>query len=141
MEIKNTDFLNFTGSRYSSVLIILLMYYSFKVLGTHTAIDLLEIDYENKEIRFVYWLFYFYKKKLTISYEELSYKNRNDILILGGSLSLRIYQNEKYKIKLNRRNGWKDKQIDEITSEFLIIKPPKRQLIEPPLPRELSHHR
>jgi len=45
-------------------------------------------------------------------------------------LSIRIYQNEKFKIKLNSRNGWKDKQIDEITSEFLMIKPPLRELIE-----------
>jgi hypothetical protein len=95
----------------------------YKVLGTHTAVDLIEIDYENKRVQFVYWLFYFYKKTLTIKFEELSYKNSSDITILGGSLAIRIYQNKKLKIKLNRRNGWKDKQIDEINKELLLINP------------------
>jgi len=128
--IKNIDLFNFTRSKISSILIILLVYYSYKVLGTHTAVDLIEFDYENKNVIFVYWLFYFYKKTLKIKFEELSYKNRNDITILGGSLSIRIYQNEKFKIKLNSRNGWKDKQIDEVTSELFTIKPPIRKLIE-----------
>lgn len=120
--IKDIDLFNFTRSKYISIIIILLLYYLYKVLGTHTAVDLIEIDYENKKIVFVYWLFYFFKKTLTINFEELTYKNRNDITILGGSLSIRIYQNKKLKIKLNRRNGWKDGQIDEIISELLSIK-------------------
>jgi hypothetical protein len=121
--IKDIDLFNYTRSKYVSIIIILLLYYLYKVLGTHTAVDLIEVDYENKKIVFVYWLFYFYKKTLTINFEELTYKNRNDITILGGSLSIRIYQNKKLKIKINRRNGWKDTQIDEIISELLLIKP------------------
>lgn len=121
--IEISDILNFTGSGYSSILLAFLVFFIFKLIGNNSAIDSLEIDYENKKVKVVYWLFYFYKKKLTIGFEELSYKNRNDMPIMGG-FSLRLYQNEKYKIKLNSRNGWKNKQIDEITSEFLMIKPP-----------------
>jgi hypothetical protein len=122
--IMDTDLFNYTRSKVLSILITLLLYYFYKVLGTHTAVDLIEIDFENKNVIFVYWLFYFKKKTLKIKFEELSYKRRNDITILGGSLSVRIYQNGKFKIKLNSRNGWKDKQIDEIIAEFLLIKPP-----------------
>jgi len=91
----------------------------------------MEIDYEKRTVKVVYWLFYFNKKKITIGFEELTYKNRNDMPIMGG-FSLRIYQNEKYRIKLNSRNGWKNKQIDEITSEFLMIKPPLKIIIRRP---------
>lgn len=120
---EKMDILNFTGSSYSSVLLIFLVFYSYKLLGNSSAIDSMEIDNENKNITVVYWQFYVFKRKLTIEFEELSYKNKNDMPIMGG-FSLRLYQNEKYKIKLNSRNGWKNKQIDEITSEFLMIKPP-----------------
>ena len=129
--IEKMDILNFTGSRYSSILLIFLVFYSFKLIGNHTAVDSLEIDYNNKNMKVVYWLFYFYRRELTISFEELSYKNRNDILIMGG-FSLRIYQNSSFRIKLNSRNGWKNKQIDEITTELLMIKPPLKKLIKRP---------
>ena len=126
--IEKMDILIFTGSNYSSVLLIFFVFYSFKLLGNSSAIDSLEIDNENKNITVVYWPFYVFKRKLTIEFEELSYQNRNEMPIVGG-FSLRIYQNEKYKIKLNSRNGWKNKQIDEITSEFLMIKPPLKIII------------
>lgn len=104
----------------------------FKILGTHTAVDLIEIDYENMDVKFVYYYLYFNKRKLTIKFNELSYKNKNFITILGGEFALLIYQNKKLKIKLNSRNGWKDGQIDEITEEFVKIKPPLRKLLERP---------
>jgi hypothetical protein len=121
--IKGTDLLLYTKSRYLSIFILILIYYVYKVLGTHTAVDLIIIDFENKKVVFEYWLFYFCKRTLTIEFKELRYKLKNDITILGGSLSIRIFQNNNFKIKLNRRNGWKDKQIDEIASEFLTIIP------------------
>lgn len=127
-DIEKMDILNFTGSRYSSVLLIFLVFYSYKLLANSSAIDSLEIDHENKNVKVVYWQFYVLKRKLTIGFEELSYKNRNDMPIIGG-FSLRIYQNEKYRYKLNSRNGWKNIQIDEITSEFLMIKPPLKVII------------
>jgi hypothetical protein len=128
--IKDIDLFNFTSSNYVSVIILIILYYLYKLLGTHTATDLIEIDYDNKKVKFVYWLFYAYQKTLTIKFEEFSYKIKSDITILGGSLAIRIYQNKKLKIKLNRRNGWKDKQIDEITKDFLFIKPPSQPMTE-----------
>lgn len=129
--VELTDILNFAGSGYSTILLYVLVFYFFKLIGNHTAVDSLEIDYNNKNMKVVYWLFYFYRRELTISFEELSYKNRNDILIMGG-YSLRIYQNSSFRIKLNSRNGWKNKQIDEITTELLMIKPPLKKLIKRP---------
>lgn len=129
--IEKMDILNFTGSRYSSILLIFLVFYSYKLIGNNNAIDSLEIDYENKTVNVDYWQFYFFKRKLTIGFEELSYKNRNEMFIMGG-FSLRIYQNDKFRIKFNSRNGWKNKQIDEITTELLMIKPPLKKLIKRP---------
>ncbi|MFH1001432.1 MAG: hypothetical protein V1783_11420, partial [Bacteroidota bacterium] len=37
---------------------------------------------------------------------------------------IKIYQNQRFKIKVNRRNGWKEKQIKEIYSRLKVIKSP-----------------
>jgi len=130
MATRHTDCFNITDSRLLSILIILLLYYLFKVLGTHTAVDLIEINYDSLEITFVYWLFYFYKQTLIIQFEELSFKNRNSIFMHGAGLSLLVYRNKKLKIKLNNRNGWTSRQVKEITTELNSIKPPIKKLIE-----------
>lgn len=108
-----------------------LFFYFFKLLGNHTAVDSLVIDNENRNVRAEYWLYYFIKRRITIGFDEMSFKNKNDNLIMGG-FSLRLYQNGKHVIKLNSRNGWRSKQIDEIISELVKIKPPIKPLVERP---------
>lgn len=106
------------------IVVTVLLFLAYKVLGTYTAVDLIIIDQKNQQIEFSYWFFYMVKKKLIINFDELNYKNRNEILLLGGSMGLYIYKKESLKIKINRRNGWKDQQIDSITDYLLTIKDP-----------------
>jgi len=111
------------------LVIYILIYFAYKILGTYTAVDLISVDYDQRNVIIHYWLFYIFKRKLNIKFEELSFKNRNDIfLFLGGSLALLLYKNGKLKIKLNKRNGWKDQQIDMLTEDLLAIKQPLRTL-------------
>lgn len=104
-----------------TVMFIFFVFYVYKVLGTHTAVDHVKIDYQLQEITFNYWLFYFIKKTVRIRFPELSIKNRNDILLLGGSEGLYIYQNGRLKIKLNTRNGWKKEQMKQLSIELKSI--------------------
>lgn len=100
----------------------------YKLLGTFTAVDLIQIDYSSKQISFDYWFLYFIKKRTLIKFEDLDFKCRNDIILLGGSYGLYIYNNKKLRIKLNRMNGWKDQQIDSLTEDLLSIKQPSQPL-------------
>ena len=129
--IEFSDFVNFTESGYKLIFLDLLLFYSMKLLGNHTAVDSVVIDNENRNVKAEYWLYYLIKRRITIGFDEMSFKNKNDNLIMGG-FSLRLYQNGKHVIKLNSRNGWRSRQIDEIISELVKIKPPIKPLVERP---------
>ena len=116
------------GANLNDLWISFLVFLLYKILGTHTAVDLIVINEEKKQLEFSYWLFYFYKTSIAISFEDLGYKNRNDILIFGGSMGLYFFKNEKLKIKINRRNGWKDRQIDLLIEQLIAIKEPLKPL-------------
>jgi hypothetical protein len=100
----------------------------YKLLGTFTAVDLVQIDYSKKQICFKHWFLYFIKKQTLIKFEDLDFKCRNDIILLGGSYGLYIYKNKKLRIKLNRMNGWKDQQINSLIEDLLSIKQPSQPL-------------
>ncbi len=122
---KGGDIFNIANSKFWTVLFYFILYYLYKLLGTHTAVDLIEFDYSENTIHLEYWLFYFYRKRLVIKFEDLSFKTGFDISIVGGSFLIKIYQKHKLKIKINKRNGWKKKQIKEIYSILKIIKNPR----------------
>jgi hypothetical protein len=98
-----------------------LLFYFYKVATTHTVIDSILINDNLSTITFNYWLFYVIKKEEIILFSELSFYTNQDLIIFGGTKSLRIYKNNKYKIKLNQRNGWEKKHVDELINEFLVI--------------------
>jgi hypothetical protein len=115
------------------ILFFSLMFWTYKLLGTYTAIDNVNIDFENGVLIIKYWKYYVIRKVLEIKFSELSFKNKyNSLLYFGGSLAILIYKNDKLKIKLNRRNGWKDKQVAEIIKDLLLIKPPIRPIVKRP---------
>ncbi|MBL7903744.1 MAG: hypothetical protein JNL22_01855 [Bacteroidales bacterium] len=118
-EISNIEFI-----------ISIIIFSIYKVFGTFTAVDLITIDYFNKQIRFEYWFMYFIKKHTLIKFEDLDFKFRNDILLLGGTYGLYIFNGRKLKIKLNRMNGWKDQQIDSLIDDLLTIKQPSQPIIK-----------
>lgn len=107
-----------------NIVVTLILFIAYKILGTFTAVDLIIIDSQNRSLQFDYWLFYLFKKKLIITFDELNYKKRNDILLIGGSMGIYFYKEKRLKIKLNRRNGWNDHQIDSIIQDLLKIKEP-----------------
>lgn len=110
-----------------------IMFWTYKILGTYTAVDRVKFDFENKLLTIKYWKYYIYRRVIEIRFSDLSYKNRYDTLLyLGGSIALLIYNKNRLKVKLNSRNGWKNRQIDEITKDLLLIKPPDRPLTERP---------
>jgi len=121
---KGGEIFNIANSKFWTILFYLLICYFYKVIGTCTAIDLIEFNYEENTISFEYWLFYFYKKRLVLNLSDLSFKTGYDISIVGGSFFIKIYQNYKFKIKVNKRNGWKKKQIKEIYSNLKLLKNP-----------------
>jgi len=109
---------------FASVLYTLLgfsMFVLYKNFVTFSPVNIVQIDYEKEEIFFEYWLFYLIHKKRTIKFDELSLIIRDDVLLFGLSTSIRIFQNDKYKIKLNPRFGWKETQVEEMLSIFLTI--------------------
>ncbi|RLD37267.1 MAG: hypothetical protein DRI74_07185 [Bacteroidetes bacterium] len=119
---KGGDIFNIANSKFLTVLFYLIIYFLYKVLGTHTAVDFIEFNYDENTIIFDYWLFYFYRKRLAIKFSDFSYKTGYDISIVGGSFFIKIIQNNKFKIKVNKRNGWKKKQIKEIYYRLKLIK-------------------
>jgi hypothetical protein len=115
------------------ILFFSILFWTYKLLGTFTAIDNVIIDFENGVVTIKYWKYYIFRRILEIKFSELSYKNKyNTLLYFGGSLAILIYKNTKLKIKLNRSNGWKDKQVDEIIKDLLLIKPSIRPLVKRP---------
>jgi hypothetical protein len=111
------------------LLLALIMLLTYKFLGTFSAVDLIIIDTEHKRISFTYWFLYCVKKKISIDFESLKYKNKHNILIAGG-YSIYFYENKNLKIKLNSSNGWKGEQLDEIIEDLLKIKEPLKRLVE-----------
>lgn len=118
----------FSSNVYYVIFVQILMFYFYKVMSTHSAVDKLIIDGDIREITITYWWFYFIKKKKIIKFEEFSFWTNDDTLLFGSSKSIRIYQNNKYKIKLNARNSWKKEQIEEITNEFLLLTNGKKRI-------------
>jgi hypothetical protein len=93
----------------------------YKFASTHTVVDKLEIFNNLKLIRIEYFIFHIFKRNIAIRFEDFSFYYRGDLLFFGASTGIRIYSNNKFKVKLNARNGWKNKQIEQIIKEFLII--------------------
>jgi hypothetical protein len=118
---NNSFFFNTNSFDWGAVLFTWILFFCYKVGTTHTVTDSIVIDYNKDFITFSYWFIYFIKKEKTIFFNELSFNTIVDLLIFGGAKSIRVYQNNKYKIKLNPRNGWKKEQMDDILKEFLVI--------------------
>lgn len=118
---NNIFFFKAKGFDWGMVLYLWILFYCYKVATTHTVVDCIVINYNKCTINFSYWLIYLIKKEKIIAFNELSFNTNDDLLLFGGSTSIRVFQNDIYKIKLNPRNGWEKEQIDEIFKEFLVI--------------------
>ena len=98
-----------------------LIFFLYKNMVTYSLVERVIIDDSKEEIIIVFWLIYFIKKKIVIKYEELSFRAQIDGMLWGYSLSLRIFKNDNYRIKINAKNGWTEDQIKNIYNRFLSI--------------------
>lgn len=93
----------------------------YKFLSTHTVVDKLEICCKEELIKIEYYLFHTINQKIAVKYEDLSFYYRDDLLHFGGSTGIRVFDKNKFKVKLNAKNSWKKEQIEQIIQEFLNI--------------------
>ena len=108
-------------NQINSSLFTIILFFAYKFALTHTVVDKLEIYNDEKLIRIEYYLFNIVKRSIAIKYEDFSFFFREDLLHFGGSTGIRIFCKDKFKVKLNARNGWKKEQIQQILQEFLTI--------------------
>jgi len=101
-----------------SFCILFLVFYLYKLCVTPTPVDKVVFDFINKTIIINYCFLYFKKKIVCISFDDLSFYTKIDDRISGNTLGLRIFKNNKFKIKINAHNGWKKDQIAEIISDI-----------------------
>jgi hypothetical protein len=116
---KNSIFFFSNRFHWEMILFHLVLYYIYKIISTFTAVDKVVIDNSKQEVRIDYWLFYIIKKKKTIKFSEFSFLVKHDFYLTYKAI--KIYQNNKYKIKLNAGNSWKKEQVEEIINAFLEI--------------------
>jgi hypothetical protein len=108
-------------SPISSSIFTLILFMLYKLASTTTAVDKLEICNNERLIKIEYFLFHVFKRNVAIKFEDFLFYYREDLLFFGASTGIRIYSKNKFKVKLNARNGWKKEQIEQIIQEFLII--------------------
>jgi hypothetical protein len=125
-EYHSIDFISFLkfifGTRFYTILLLLVLFCTYKICNTFSAVSMLVIDYENHSIKISYWFLWFLKKNINIKFDELSFFVREGVFILSGyAIGIHIYKSNNYCIKFVTKNGWKEYQIDEIVKNFLQI--------------------
>jgi hypothetical protein len=108
-------------NKINSSLFTIILFLTYKFALTYTVVDKLVICKDEKLIRIEYFLFHIAKRSIAIKFEDFSFFFRDDLLHFGGSTGIRIFNKDKFKVKLNAKNGWKKEQIEKIIQEFLII--------------------
>ena len=98
-----------------------IIFFLYKNMITFSPVDRFIIDDSKSEIIIIYWLMYFIKRKLVVKYDELSFRAQMSGALWGNSLSISIFKNKNYKIKLNARNGWTEEQVQKIYEYLLLI--------------------
>ncbi|MEG2070858.1 MAG: hypothetical protein RR034_05740 [Bacteroidales bacterium] len=105
--------------QYWGIPFLFMLYFLYRNMQTITFVDKILIDSENQLISVEYWLFYFIKKKTCIKFDELSFKYKEDhFLFFGSILSLFLYRNNKFIIRVNVSNGWNKNQIIAMIDHF-----------------------
>lgn len=118
------DYVFDTNSSINNIFSLIFMSVAFivyRILTSHTIVEEICINYEEKQVEFDYMLYFLLKKKLYIPFNMFSFYSNLDSIIRGGALSLRIFKENSMKIKLSHRYGWTRKQIYCINKDFLEI--------------------
>lgn len=90
----------------------------YKFLSTHTVVDKLELCNEEKLIKIEYYLFHTMKQKIAIKHEDFSFYYRDDLLHFGGSIGIRIFSNNKFKVKLNAKTVGRKNKLNRLFRNF-----------------------
>ncbi|HBG70622.1 MAG: hypothetical protein A2W93_09635 [Bacteroidetes bacterium GWF2_43_63] len=102
-------------------ILAILGYYIYKIQVNSTPVSYLKFDYEHKELLITFRFLYLIKKRIIFKFGSFTYRVRKDGLFFGASESIRLYQNNRLKVKLNPKNGWTKGQIEEIIAEVKQI--------------------
>ena len=97
-------------------------FYIYKLLVNRTVTNKVVINYLERTFTVYYSFFYFIRKKKAIHFDDLSFWiHYAQILLFGDGIAIFIYDRNKSPLKINARNGWNKKQVEEIIKELLVI--------------------
>ncbi len=96
-----------------------LWFYAYKLMVNPTVTNKVVIDYAARTFTVNYSLFYFISQKKKISFDDISFWiHHAQILLFGNGIAVFIYETDKFRLKINARNGWKKEQVYEIIDEL-----------------------
>ncbi|MFN3555845.1 MAG: hypothetical protein ACK4VN_07790 [Bacteroidales bacterium] len=97
-------------------------FYAYKLMVNHTVTNKVVIDYSERTFIVYYSFFYFVPKKREILFDDISFWiHYAQSFYFGNAIAAFIYEKNKFRLKINARNGWKKKQVEEIIEELLVI--------------------
>ncbi|TVQ95208.1 MAG: hypothetical protein EA393_00005 [Bacteroidetes bacterium] len=97
-------------------------FYIYKLMVNRTVTNKVIINYSERTFTVHYSFFYFISKKRKIHFEDISFWiDYLQTTYFGNAIAAFIYENDKFRLKINARNGWKKKQVEEIIEELLVI--------------------
>jgi len=116
--------LNFTNPTQLFIRAVFLsfVFYCYKLMVNHTVTNKVIIDYSERTFTVYYSFFYFIPKRRKMFFDDISFWiHYFQSFNFGNAIAAFIYENDKFRLKINARNGWKKKQVEEIIEELLVI--------------------
>ena len=118
---SSLDFTNPTRVLTMAVLLSL-VFYCYKLMVNRTVTNKVIINYSERTFTLYYSFLYLVGKKRVIRFDDLSFWiHYAQILLLGDGIAIFVYERDRSPLKINARNGWKKKQVEEIINELLVI--------------------
>jgi hypothetical protein len=97
-------------------------FYVYKLMVNRTVTNKVVIDFFEKTFTVYYSYFYFIPIKSKIRFDDVSFCiDYRQTVYFGNAIAAFIYEKNKFRLKINARNGWKKKQVEEIIEELLVI--------------------
>ena len=97
-------------------------FYVYKLMVNHTVTNKVVIDYSERTFTVYYSFLYFIPKRRKMLFDDISFWiHYFQSFNFGNAIAVFIYENDKFRLKINARNGWKKKQVEKIIEELLVI--------------------
>lgn len=103
-------------------LMLAIAFYVYKLMVNHTVTNKAVVDFNKKTFTVYYSYFYFIPIRRKMHFEDISFWiHYAQSFYFGNAIAAFIYEKNKFRLKINARNGWKKKQVEEIIEELLVI--------------------